>query len=108
MELCLDKLSQMKSTQTRDRAIAELSAPLWQWRAVLALILENLGTNGKRENILEQYLTTDASVEEYLVQLWQLSPLHYIELYFVLGPEEFLKRPVYIFGRQWLNLTLGE
>ena len=88
--------------------IAQLSTPLSQWRAVPALTLENLRTNWKRETILEPYLSTDASVEEYLAQLWQLSPLYYIVLYFVLGPEEFLKGPVHIFGRKWLNLTLGE
>ena len=82
--------------------------PLSQWRAVPALIHENLGTNWKRETILEQYSTTEASVEEYLIQLWQLSPVHYIVLYFVMGPEEFLKGPVHIFGRKWANLSLGE
>ena len=98
----------MKATQTQDNAIAELMTPLSQWRAVPALVLENLGTNWRRETILEQYLTTEASVDEYLIQLWQLSPVHYIVLYFVLGPEEFLKGPVHIFGRKWVNLTLRE
>ena len=106
--MCLEKLSSMRAHQTRDRAIAELMTPLSQWRAVPALVLENLGSNWKRETILEQYLPTEAAVEEYLAQLWQMSPVHYIVLYFVLGPEEFFKGPVHIFGRKWLNLTLGE
>ena len=74
--------------------------PLSQWRAVPALVLENLGSNWKRETIIEEYLTTEAAVEEYTAQLWQMSPVHYIVLCFVLGPEEFLKGPMYIFGRK--------
>ena len=74
IDMCNEKLSAMKATQTRDRAVAELLTPLAQWRAVPAMVLENLGVNWKRETILEQYLTTEVAVDEYLAQLWHFLP----------------------------------